>query len=133
NMFNAGLHLDVNVLHLFGARMANNRFKVIVSPAIYAQHFSSKVYTKADDKIFVDNSLSKDLSLGLGGDLALRYAVSPVIDLQLKGTGIWITDNCFDNIKTVGYVKHNAMWGISAGIVWKIGGNRETNLLYKGK
>lgn len=133
DMYSAGLHLDVNILHLFGPRMANGRFKVIVSPAVYAQHFSSKVYTKADDKVFADNSLSKDLSLGLGGNLALRYAVSPVIDLQLKGTGIWITDNCFENIKTIGYVKQNAMWGVSAGAVWKIGGSHKRNLLYKKK
>lgn len=120
NMFAAGLHLDVNAFRLFGSRLANRRFKVIVSPAVYAQHFSSKVYTKADDKVFAGNSLSKDLSLGLGGDVALRYSVSPAIDLQLKGTGIWITDNLFDNIRTVGHVQHNAMWGVSAGVVWKI-------------
>ena len=133
NMFSAGLHLDVNVLHLFGSRMANGRFKVIVSPAIYAQHFSSKVYTKSDDKVYAGDRLSKDISLGLGGDVALRYALSPAFDVQLKGTGIWITDNAFDNIETIGYVRQNAMWSVSAGLVWKIGGNRNTNLLYKSK
>lgn len=133
NMFSAGLHLDVNVLHLFGPRIANGRFKVIVSPVIYAQHFSSKVYTKSDDKVYAGDRLSKDISLGLGGDVALRYAVSPAFDVQLKGTGIWITDNAFDTIETVGYVRQNAMWGVSAGLVWKIGGNRNTNLLYKSK
>lgn len=133
NMLSVGLHLDVNVLWLFGPRVANRRFKVIVSPAVYVQHFRSKVYTKSDDKVYVGDRLSKDLSFGLGGDLALRYAVSPAIDLQLKGTGVWITDNLFDNIRTVGHAKQNAMWGTSAGIVWKIGGQRNTNLLYEKK
>lgn len=133
NMYSAGLHLDVNVNRLFGPRIANSRLKLIVSPAVYAQHFSSKVYTKSDDKIYVGERLSKDLSLGLGGDVALRYNVSPTIDLQLKGTGVWITDNLFDNIRTVGYVKQNAMWGVSAGVVWKIGGSRDANLLHRKK
>lgn len=133
NMYSAGLHLDVNVNRLFGPRIANSRLKLIVSPAVYAQHFSSKVYTKSDDKVYVGERLSKDLSLGLGGDLILRYNVSPAIDLQLKGTGVWITDNLFDNIRTVGYVKQNAMWGVSAGVVWKIGGNRNASLLHKTK
>ncbi len=133
NMYSTGLHFDVNMLRLFGPQVANGRFKVIVSPAVYAQHFSSKIYTKADDKVYVDKNLSKGLSLGLGGDVALRYAVSPAFDIQLKGTGIWITDNGFDNIRTVGYVKQNALWGVSAGMVWQIGGNRATKLLYKKK
>lgn len=133
NMYNAGLHLDVNVNRLFGSRIANSRLKLIASPAVYGQHFSSKVYTKADDKVFVGNHLGKDLSIGLGGDVALRYDVNRAIDVQLKGTGIWITDNNFDNIRTVGHVKQNAMWGISAGVVWKIIGSRDTNLLYKNK
>ncbi|MFV0587840.1 hypothetical protein [Bacteroides reticulotermitis] len=133
NMFSAGLHLDVNVLRLFSPRVTNRRFKVIVSPAVYTQRFSSKIYTKNDDKVYVGESLSNDLSLGLGGDLALRYALSPALDIQLKGTGIWITDNEFDNIRTVGYVKQNAMWGVSTGLVWKIGGNRNANLMYKNK
>lgn len=131
NMYSAGLHLDVNVNHLFGAGIANSRLKLIVSPAVYTNHFSSKVYTKSDDKVYVGESLSKDLSLGLGGDVALRYNVSHTIDLQLKGTGMWITDNLFDNIRTVGYVKQNAMWGISVGAVWKLG--HDTNLLHKKK
>lgn len=133
NMYSAGLHVDINVTHFFGPKVANGRLKLVVSPAAYAQHFSSKIYTKSDDAVFVGERLSKDISLGLGGDVALRYAVSPLFDVQIKGTGIWITDNLFDNIRTVGHVKQNAMWGVSAGVVWKIGGNRNTNLMYKNK
>lgn len=119
-MYSAGLHADVNVNHFFGKRIANSRLKLILSPAVYGLHFGSKVYTKNDDQAFVSRSLSKDISLGLGGDVALRYNLTPSVDLQLKGTGIWITDNNFDNVSTVGYVKQNAMWGLSAGIIWKI-------------
>lgn len=127
NMFNIGLHLDMNVNRLFGPGIADARFKVIVSPAVYAQHFSSKVYTKNDGKVYVGDRLSKDVSFGVGGDLVLRYVLNPAIDLQLKGTGIWITDNGFDNIKTVGHVKQNAVWSISAGVIWNIGTNKNDN------
>lgn len=133
NMYSAGLHIDVNVNRLFGPSIANCRLKLIVSPALYGQHFSSKIHTRSDDKLYVGERLSKDLNLGLGGDLVLRYDVNHAMDVQLKGTGIWITDNLFDNVRTVGYVKQNAMWGVSAGVVWKIGGKRNANLLHKEK
>ncbi len=130
NMYSAGLHLDINLNRLFGPGIANGKLKVILSPAVCAQHFNSGVYTKRADKLFTDNAEPQSLSLGLGGDVALRYNASSAIDLQLKGTGIWITDNNFDGIATVGYVKQNAMWCVSAGVVWKIGGE---NLLHKRK
>lgn len=133
DMFSAGLHLDVNINALFGPTVANARLKVLVSPAVYAQRFDADVCEKKGGKRYVDRRLAKDVSIGLGGDLVLRYDLSRSLDLQLKGTAVWINDNDFDNISTVGYVKHNAFWGVSAGVVWKIGGKSRPNLLHKKK
>jgi hypothetical protein len=118
-MISAGLHVNINCLRIFGSKAAGYKFRIIASPAVYAQHFSSKVYTKADNEVYAGERLGKNISIGLGGDVAVCYDMTTAIALQLKGTGIWITDNLFDHIATIGYAKHNAVWSVSAGVIWK--------------
>ncbi|MCC8034537.1 MAG: hypothetical protein LIO77_01220, partial [Rikenellaceae bacterium] len=119
-MISVGLHADLNVNRIFGIPAARYPLKLIVSPAVYANTFSPKIYTLSDDKKYVSGNQSQSISMGLGGDVAVRYDIKHSVGVQLKGTGIWITDNLFDNIRTVGHVKQNAMWAISAGVVWNI-------------
>ncbi|MDR0582478.1 MAG: hypothetical protein LBG31_05910 [Prevotellaceae bacterium] len=119
-MFGAGLHADFNANRIFGKNPAAAKLKLIVSPAVYLQHFRSEIYTRAEDALFAAPRRNKPLSLGLGGSVALRYDFHPAIGVELKGAANWITDNHFDNIVTVGYVAHNALWSMTAGLVWKI-------------
>ena len=133
NMFNLGLHLDIQVNRIFGPKFANSRFKIMLSPAVYLQNFDTKTYTRSGDNVYIDKSLSDGMSVGFGGDFGFRYAVSKGVDLQLKGTGIWITDKNFDNVITRIKAKDQFMWGVSAGVIWKLNHNKPTNLLYKEK
>ncbi len=122
SLVNMGLSLDVNVNRIFSRQAAEHRFTVWVSPAVYGQFFKADVYTKADDRRYSDGTTDPDgLSLGLGGALTLRYRINCGIDLQLKNTALWITDNHFDAIRTpFGKTKHNAMWLPQIGVVWHI-------------
>lgn len=122
SLVNMGLSLDVNVNRIFSRQAAEHRFTVWVSPAVYGQFFKADVYTKADDKRYSDGTTDPDgLSLGLGGALMLRYRVSRSIDLQLKNTALWMTDNHFDAIRTpFGKSRYNAMWLPQIGVVWHI-------------
>lgn len=128
-MFSAGLHLDINLNRIFTRRP--NLVNVILSPGVYGQYFNSEILNKDDEKKYVTEELSKNWSLGLGGDLAVRFRVSPVVDLQLKGTARWINDKLFDNIDNQIKAKDNWMWGGQAGILFKLGGKERTNLFYK--
>jgi len=65
--------------------------------------------------------------------VAVRYAVSPTVDLQLQRTVIWITDKDFYNIRTACSLKQNALWALSAGAARKICGQQDVNLLCKKK
>ena len=129
--FTVGLHGDLNVNNLFG-RKELRRWTVLLSPAVYLQKFSPKLYKKADDKRFdTSSSLDNDLNLGLGGDLVLRYRAGKHVDLQLKSGIAWVANNNFDGVATCCTSKYNWLGNLSVGIVWKIGNNkRKENLMY---
>ena len=122
SLFNLGLSLDVNVNRLFSKNALKHRFTVWISPAVYGQFFSSDIHAKADNSLYSDGSTSPSkISFGLGGALTMRYRINNSLDLQLKNSGIWMTDNNFDGIRTpFGKTKHNAMWLPQIGIIWNI-------------
>lgn len=122
SLFNLGLSLDVNVNRLFSKSALKHRFTVWMSPAVYGQFFSSDIHVKADNSLYSNGSTSPSkISFGLGGALTMRYRINNSLDLQLKNSGIWMTDNNFDEIRTsFGKTKHNAMWLPQIGIIWNI-------------
>lgn len=122
SLFNLGLSLDVNVNRLFSKSALKHRFTVWISPAVYGQFFSSDIHVKADNSLYSNGSTSPSkISFGLGGALTMRYRINNSLDLQLKNSGIWMTDNNFDGIRTsFGKTKHNAMWLPQIGIIWNI-------------
>lgn len=122
SLFNLGLSLDVNVNRLFSKNALKHRFTVWISPAVYGQFFSSDIHAKADNSLYSDGSTSPSkISFGLGGALTMRYRINNSLDLQLKNSGIWMTDNNFDGIRTpFGKTKHNTMWLPQIGIIWNI-------------
>mgnify|MGYP002570063865 CR=1 FL=1 len=129
--FTLGLHGDFNVNNFFGKKELR-RWTVLLSPAVYLQKFSPKLYKKEDDKRFdTSSTLDNDVNLGLGGDIALRYRASKYIDLQLKSGVAWIANNNFDGVATCCTSKYNWLANLSVGVVWKIGNNKKKeNLMY---
>lgn len=122
SLVNVGLSLDVNMNRIFSRRAAEHRFTVWVSPTVYGQFFKADIYTESGDSRYSDGTTEPDkFSLGLGGALSLRYRVTRDIDLQLKNSLFWMTDNHFDGIRTpFGKTKHNAAWIPQIGVVWNI-------------
>ncbi len=120
---NLGLSLDLNVNRVFSEKGADNFFTLWVSPTIYGQYFSTGVFDKASDNRF-DNGKTKPkkLSIGLGGSVTMKFRLSQDIDLQLKNSIIWNTDNRFDAITTKfdHAARHHAEWLPQIGLLWKI-------------
>lgn len=123
SLVNIGLGVDVNINRIFSKNCEHHFLTLLVSPTVYGQFFSADVYKKTDDSKFSDGTTKpKSLSLGLGGAVSLRFRLSRALNLQLKNTVIWITDNKFDAVVTPwGKTKHNAMWMPQIGMVWNIG------------
>ncbi len=128
--FSAGLHAEFNLNYLF-APNKETQWTVLLSPALYLQKYFPKIYTIATDKQFTDGSLSNPLSIGLGGDVALRYRLNPALDLQVRSGLIWITDEHFEGINNNSKSYANFSWNTSVGIVFKLNGkNKKDNIMY---
>ena len=120
---NIGLGLDINVNRIFWKDISGHRFTAWVSPAVYGQYFHADIHSKSDGSRYSDGTTQPaGFSLGLGGSVSLRYRITGDLDIQLKNTAIWMTDNNFDGIRTIfGKTRHNAAWTPQIGIIWNIG------------
>lgn len=127
-----GIHLNFTLSNLFSENFGDRKWTVLLSPALYAQHFSSDIRSLADQTELTTGAPSPELNFGLGAGLALRYRLNRHIDLQLKSEGIWVNNTAFEGVKTVIRTKGNGLWNTGVAIVWKINGRRNNsdNLLY---
>lgn len=127
----AGLRFEFNLSYLFAPSYTPKRWTVLVSPAIYLQKYLPKVYEKNTDRQFTDGSLSNELSIGVGGDLSLRYRLSRSVDLQLRSGLIWISDEHFEGVHYDSKARSNIAWNTGFGIIFKLNGKKhKDNILY---
>lgn len=126
-----GLSLDVNINRIFRKNTSGHRFTVWISPAVFGQFFDAGIYTAATGSRYSDGTTRPDVfSFGAGGSVSLRYRIIRELDIQLKNTVMWMTDNNFDGIRTIfGETRHNAAWIPQIGIIWNINSSCKT----KGK
>lgn len=123
SLVNFGIGADINLNGLLSSKAVDRPFTVWLSPMVYGQVFSTKIYTSVDDRQFSDGTTRPDnFSVGLGGALSLRYRIADAWSIQLKNTLLWMTDNKFDAVVTpYGHTRHNAMWMPQLGVVWTLG------------
>ncbi len=114
-----GAHLNLNVCHLFTRDQAWNNWTILASPAIYGQYFWPRIYSKRDDRRFRDSS-GGGLSLGLGGSLSVRYALSKGVALQLRSSASWISNKQFDGIDACDKQRANLLWSNTIGIIFNL-------------
>lgn len=126
----AGLHFDFNAAALFASKQ--RKFALVLSPAVYMQKFAPELKKISGDAKFNTSDLKNDISLGLGGDLDLRYSASRVVDIMLKAGAAWVTNNNFDGVNNTGTdLKYGAIGHIAAGVVFKLGGaDKVDNIIY---
>lgn len=128
-----GGQVNLNVNNFFSANRGNRRWTVLLSPAVYLQHFSPKMYTKEGGQ-HIGGSGSGKWNFGAGGDLALRYKASRLFDVQLR-TGIsWVNNHRMDGITTQIKSKDHFMTSAGLAFIWKAGRkNTKDNVLYASK
>lgn len=127
-----GFHVNFTVNNLFAENFGDRKWTVLLSPAMYVQHFASSIKKITDNTRLTTGASSPDLNLGLGLGLSLRYRLNRHIDLQLKSEGIWVNNTAFEGVRTVIRTKGNGLWNSGIGVIWKINGRRNNtdNLLY---
>ena len=71
---NIGLQMNLNVNNFFGPNRGNRRWTVLLSPAVYAQHFSTELINKADKSPF-PGLLMYSCVRELYGSITIRWMV----------------------------------------------------------
>ena len=128
-----GLNTEININNLLAGNrnIGNRRWTFLVNPGVYLQYFKPALYFKDGGQKFNSSALHYDWNFGLGGDAAIRFKASKVIDLQLKGGAIWVLNKKFDGISSATNRELNGTSFVQAGIIFKIGARRHNDhLLY---
>lgn len=123
--------VDINLSNVFGGNKGERMrtFSLVFSPSYYLQYYRPKVYKKADDQRYTSRDLFYQVNNGVGGELAARFRLSRVIDLQLKGGGVYGFNKKFDGV--AGGKKTNVLAYVQAGIAFKLNGKtKRDNLMY---
>lgn len=108
SLFNAGLHLNISLLPVFGVE---SRFRVDVSPAVYYVNSTAKIKDKADEQTLLKGCSTSHF--GAGADLTLGYRMSERIALGIYGGGIWYSGSSLDAMPRM---EHPSNYTLHAGI-----------------
>ena len=104
-----GLQVNMNVLGFFNATK-NSRWRLEVSPAVYAVGTSSDLMTKADNTLVSDNI--NNWHLGYGGQSQVSYAVADNMNIGIYGGFTHLTGKPLDGMPEL----HSTNFIIDAGV-----------------
>lgn len=116
-----GLQVNMNILGFFN-RTKDSRWRLDISPAVYAVGTSSDLMTKADNTPVADNL--NDWHLGYGGQAQVSYAVADNMNIGLYGGFTYLTGKPMDGMPEL----HSTNVIIDAGVKFSFafGGKKRT-------
>jgi len=104
-----GLQVNMNILGFFN-RTKESRWRLELSPAVYAVGTSSDLMTKAENTPVADNL--NDWHLGYGGQAQVSYAVADNMNIGLYGGFTHLTGKPMDGMPEL----HSTNFIIDAGV-----------------
>ncbi len=104
-----GLQVNMNILGFFNSTK-ESRWRLDISPAVYAVGTSSDLMTKADNTPVADNL--NDWHLGYGGQAQVSYAVADNMNIGIYGGFTHLTGNPMDGMPEL----HSTNFIIDAGV-----------------
>lgn len=129
SFISGGVYTEINLINLVGWNSCDYGFSVLLIPSAFVQQTEAKVRRKNDNIQLIPSR--SGMSIGLGGDIGIRFRTCKWIDLQLR-TGItWLSNNDFVGFSTPVQARYNYMWTTSLGVIFKIPerGKRD-NIIY---
>ena len=90
---------------------------LLVKPGIYLQKFHAQACSlDGHDEVAPQQ---RPLSIGLGGDLALHFALTQELALELNSGLVWVSKREFDGIRTVRRSHDDFIWQNGVSLIWK--------------
>lgn len=116
-----GLKASINLTRLFYlARYSEKPVELWLRPGLYATHFRAKLVAKQTGEE-VAPAQHQDLTLGLGGEAALRFNLHPRFALELGNSLVWQHNRSIDGVASAKVGYDAFVWEPSLGLVYKFG------------
>ena len=131
HLFQGRVGVDINLSNIFGGNKGERirPVSIIFSPSYYFQYYRPKVYRKDNDQRYTKRDLFYQVNNAVGAELAARFHVSRIIDLQAKAGGAYGFNKKFDGV--AGGKNRNVLAYVQAGIIFKLNGKtKRDNILY---
>lgn len=110
---------NLNRLFMDIPKDRDQRLTFILKPGIYLHKFYSQASFYENNKSAAP--MQSPLSVGLGGDIAMQFALSERLGLEV-GTGIiWVSQKNFDGVKTIKRSHDDFIVTPNVSLVWKFG------------
>lgn len=120
-LWQASLNASINLNRLFYThRYTEKPVELWLRPGVYLSGIQAKLVDKQSGDE-VAPAVNQDLTLGLGGDVALRFNIHHAWAIELSNSIIWQHNRSIDGIASAKMGYDAFLWEPAVGLVYKFG------------
>ena len=115
----ASINANFNLTRLFYASAYTEKpVELWLRPGVYLSHYDAKIVNRETGKTVAPN-VNKSLTFGLGGDVAVRFNLSPRWAIDVNNHLIWQHDRAIDGVRSIRHAYDSYVWQPAVGLVYK--------------
>ena len=119
SFWQASVNADLNLTRLFFASTYEEKpVELWLRPGAYLSSYTAKVLHRETGKVVAPNVNNK-FTLGLGGDVAVRFNLSPRWAIDVNNRFIWQHDRSIDGVQSIRRAYDSYVWQPAVGVVYK--------------
>ena len=121
----ASLQAVFNLNRLFGRvpEGYEQPVSLLIKPGIYLQKYHAQAHFLNDKSRIAPEQ--RPLSIGLGGDLAIHFALTRKLGLEISSGLVWVNKREFDGIRTIRRSHDDFIWQNGVSLFWKFRRNKQ--------
>ncbi len=119
SFWQASVNANINLTRLFFASVYEEKpVELWLRPGAYLSSYTAKVVHRETGKV-VAPKVNNTLTIGLGGDVAVRFNLSPRWAIDVNNRFIWQHDRSIDGVQSIRRAYDSYVWQPAVGVVYK--------------
>ena len=119
SFWQASVNANLNLTRLFFASVYEEKpVELWLRPGAYLSSYTAKVVHRETGKV-VAPKVNNTLTIGLGGDVAVRFNLSPRWAIDVNNRFIWQHDRSIDGVQSIRRAYDSYVWQPAVGVVYK--------------
>lgn len=90
---------------------------LLMKPGVYLQKFYAQAHSVGNKRRVAPEQ--HPLSIGLGGDIAIHFALTQKLGLEVSSGLVWVSKRGFDGIRTIRRSHDDFIWQNGVSLFWK--------------